>query len=92
MAMKQERQCTYEHNIEVHLHNHWWHGKAGGIAYSACVSVALLCSVQCAYVVLLSVASLALPYFPTLSHKWHDFQKKIIELEMCVLIFPTTFV
>jgi len=78
-------------NIEVHSHNHWWHGKAGSIAYSECVSVALLCSVQCACVVL-SVASLALPYFATLSHKWHDFQKKIIELEMCVLIFPTTSV
>jgi hypothetical protein len=25
-------------------------------------------------------------------HKWHDFQEKVIEREMCVLIFSTTFV
>ena len=47
---------------------------------------------QCACAVLLSVASLAVPYFPTLFHKWYDFQKEFIELEMCVLIFSTTSV
>jgi hypothetical protein len=30
--------------------------------------------------------------FVTLSHKWHDFRKKIIEHKMRVLIFSTTFV
>jgi len=35
---------------------------------------------------------MALPYFSTLSHTWHDFQKKITVRKMCVLIFSTTFV
>ena len=34
----------------------------------------------------------ALQYFPTLSHKWYDFQKNFIEHKMCVLIFPKIFV
>jgi hypothetical protein len=33
-----------------------------------------------------------LQYFSTLSHKWHDFRKKIIEHKMCVLIFPTAVI
>jgi predicted transcriptional regulator len=37
------------------------------------------------------MARLALPYFSTLSHKWHDFQKKIIVYKACVLIFSATF-
>jgi len=31
----------------------------------------------------------ALQYFPTLSHKQHDFRNKVIEHKMCVLIFCT---
>jgi len=79
-------------NTEVCSHNNWRHGKAGSVTYLECVSVAVLSSMQCACAVLLSVASLALPYFPTVSHKWHDFQKKFTELETCVLIFSTTSV
>jgi hypothetical protein len=35
------------------------------------------------------VASMAPPYFSTLSHKRRDFRKKVIEYKMSVLIFST---
>jgi hypothetical protein len=39
-----------------------------------------------------SAASLAPSHFLMLSHKWHDFRKKVTEHKMCVLISSTTFI
>jgi len=41
--------------------------------------------------ILSPVTCLSGPYFSTLSHKWQDFRKKVIE-KKCVLILSTTFI
>ena len=48
---------------------------------------------QCACVILSSVACPSLQYFSTLPNKRHDFRKKktVIEPKMYALIFSTTF-
>ena len=40
----------------------------------------------------LFVASLAPQYFSTLSHKRHDFRKKVIKHKICVFIFSITLI
>ena len=57
----------------------------------ACVHVALLIqhAKRICHTVTSFVAHLALPYFSTLSHKWHYFWRKVAEHEICVLIFST---
>jgi len=42
---------------------------------------------QCACAIVSSVTCPALQYFPTLSHKRHDFRGKGTEYKICVLIF-----
>jgi hypothetical protein len=64
------------------------------IAYSECVFVALDIQreMRMRRVVFPSVACPVLQYFSTLSHKRHDFTKKIAEHNMFVFLFCTSFV
>jgi len=64
--------CVYRNN-EARSCSHFCCGQTMNITYSECVSVATALQL-CACVVLLSFASLSLTYFPTLSHKRHDFR------------------
>ena len=65
------------------------------VCVCVCVSVLLLSlpgvqiSSLCVRITLSPVATLARPYFLTLSDKWHDFRRIVIEYKMCVLIYST---
>ena len=75
-------------------HNYRCREKAVSVTCSECVSVALVIqhAKRMHHNISSSVACLAVPYFPTLSHKRHDLREKVIGYKMCVLIVSTTFV
>jgi hypothetical protein len=85
---------VYKRNTEAASRNRCCRGKAKSIKYSACVFVALVIRHEKSMLLMIfsSVDCLAMPYFSTLSHKWHDFRENVIEHKMCVLPFPTSFV
>jgi hypothetical protein len=75
---EQGRQYTCKRNNEACSRNHFCREKAITITYSESMSVSLLIqhAKRMSRITLLCVASLALPYFSTLSHQRYDFWEK----------------
>jgi hypothetical protein len=94
--IQEASECKYKRNIEERSRNHCYRGKAVGITYSECVSVALLSSTQSACAVLHIYCYLwPIRLYHIFPHTVLDgmiFGEKVIERKMCVLIFYTTFV
>jgi len=82
----ENRRCTYKFNIKACWRNHCCRVKTISITYSKCVFVVIVCQhiKRMHRVTLSTVASLALHYFSTLSHKRHDFQEKVTKHKMRV--------
>jgi len=78
-------------NIEGISPNHCCCGKVISIIYSQCVSVALITqhAERIRPVVLSSAVYLAVQYFPTLSHKRHDFRENVNKHKRRASIFST---
>jgi hypothetical protein len=72
-----------QRNTEARTCNHCCSGKAMSITQTVCVFVALGIQHAMPRAILSSVACSALQNFSTLSHKWYDFRKKLLNTK-CV--------
>jgi hypothetical protein len=72
MSLDRHCMCNVPRNLDALSCYHCCRWKAMCITYSECVFVALVIqhTKRMRYNILSSVACLAEPYFPTLSHKW----------------------
>jgi hypothetical protein len=83
-----------QRNTETPSCNHCCSGKVINITLSECVSVVLVIqhAKRVRLIILSSVASLALPYFFTLTHRPREFRKKIcLEHKTYILVSSKTF-
>jgi len=78
------RHSKYKRNT---LHSHYCRGKAISITYAECVLVALVIQHgKRMRRIMSSLACLTVPYFSGLSHKRHDFRKKLLNIK-CLFWF-----
>ena len=88
---KNKTGVVVKHDIEAPLRKNFYHEKSMRTKCSVCVCVwPWLPSMQRAFAILSSAASLAPPNVSTFSHKRHIFGEKGTEHKMCVFIFSTT--
>ena len=94
VCYKQDRQCTYERNIETGSRIHCRSGKAISITYSECACVCSLnysaSNAHASYCIVIC-GPLALPYFYIFLTNGMIFAKKVPGYKTCVLLFSIAF-
>jgi hypothetical protein len=91
--LKKDRHCTYKRNIEARSRKHFCRWKAISIAYSECVSVALIMQIakRIRHIILIFVTCLSVPhFFPLYLIKSTVFGKKRLLSIKFVFNFSTT--